>query len=66
MKPLVRDLLAELRSHGFRPERLRGSHQRWVGPEGQGVTVVVNHKSAHASPFVVKAVERALGKRRSK
>jgi predicted RNA binding protein YcfA (HicA-like mRNA interferase family) len=56
----VRDLLHELRACGWRPVRCRGSHQTWRAPDGDLLTVVVNHPGHDVSPVVLASVRRAL------
>jgi predicted RNA binding protein YcfA (HicA-like mRNA interferase family) len=56
----VRDLLHDLRRHGCRPLRTRGSHQIWATPTGAKLGVVVNHPGNDVSATVLAAVRRAL------
>ena len=59
-RPKVRDLLAYLRRSGWRPIRCRGSHEQWVSPEGETVTLVIHHANAEVAPCVLRAVRRRL------
>jgi predicted RNA binding protein YcfA (HicA-like mRNA interferase family) len=56
----VRNLLTALRAAGGTPIRCRGSHQQWRFPDGQQVTVVVNHMNAEASKVVLASVRRIV------
>lgn len=56
----VRELLRDLRERGCRPVRCRGSHQTWLTPAGEFVTLVVNHLGGDVSPVVLASVRRAL------
>jgi predicted RNA binding protein YcfA (HicA-like mRNA interferase family) len=56
----VRDLLHDLRRHGCRPLRTRGSHQVWTTSRGTRFGVVVNHPGDDVSAIVLACVRRTL------
>lgn len=56
----VRDALARLRAAGARPDRTTGSHQIWTLPNGDHVTVVVNHLNSDITQTQLRTIRQAF------
>lgn len=60
--PKIRELIQELRAAGCKPVSIKGSHQKWVAPNGKRFGLVVNHQNEHVSRGLLKSVYIAIGK----
>ena len=57
---LPREVIAILSALGFREVRQRGSHKRFVHPDGRSTTVPV-HGSRDISPVLLRHIARDAG-----
>lgn len=55
-----RGVIAILSALGFREARQRGSHKRFVHPDGRSTTVPV-HGSRDVSPVLLRRIARDIG-----
>ena len=55
-----REVIAILSALGFREQRQRGSHKRFVHPDGRSTTVPV-HGSRDISPVLLRRIARDTG-----
>jgi predicted RNA binding protein YcfA (HicA-like mRNA interferase family) len=54
----VRDAVQRLKKLGGTPVRTRGSHQTWLLPGGQHVTLVINHLGSDITNAVLMTIRQ--------
>jgi predicted RNA binding protein YcfA (HicA-like mRNA interferase family) len=54
----VREAIQKLKKLGGEPVRTRGSHQTWLLPGGQHVTLVVNHLGSDITAAVLMTIRQ--------